>query len=148
MNTNAKKDIAKITEALEKATYVSNDLELKTEIKKKTIAIISTDTKLYEKLLKKFPKEKVAEKSKKAGKFLTISGLLITLLTGGVLAIVGLPMAGAGAAIGVTGLALEDYKDYTLFMDYEKNQVIFLKTKGTPSIKLSRKFNKVVDNYS
>ena len=147
MEANKSKDLKKIEEALETAIYVSNDLELATEIKKKTIAIISTDLNLYGKLLKKFPKEKIADKTKKTGTFFTVAGILITVLTGGVLMWIGLPMAGVGAVIGVTGLALEDYKEYTLFMDYEKNQVVFLKTKGSPSIKLSKKFNKIVDHY-
>ena len=141
------KDTEAIKEALEKATYVSNDLQLKTEIRKKTIAIISTDIELYQKLLKKFPKEKVANKTKKTGKFLTVLGGLITVLTGGILAWIGLPIAGAGAALGLTGMALEDYNDYTLFLDYDKKQVIFLKTKGSPSIKLSKDFGKIVDSY-
>lgn len=141
------KDIKKIEEALETAVYVSDNVQLKTEIKKKTIAIISTDAGLYEELLKKFPKEKIADKTKKTGKFFTVAGVLITVLTGGVFAWIGLPMAGVGAAIGITGLALEDYQDYTIFMDYEKKQTVFLKTKGTPAIKLSQKLSKVVDKY-
>lgn len=58
----SKKD--NLNEALKNAVHVSNDLELKTAIKQKTLAIISTDITLYTKLLKKFPKEKVSKITK------------------------------------------------------------------------------------
>lgn len=143
-NDSKHKDLQKIEEALSKAVYVSNDVQLKTEIRKGTSAIVSTDPLLYKRLLQKFPKEKVADTTKKTGKFFTVTGILITVLTGGVLAWIGLPIAGAGAAIGITGLTLDDYKNYTIIMDYEKNQVMFFKTKGSNSLKLSKKLNKVV----
>lgn len=146
MTTSEKRKLEKFNEALENATYVADDLQLKTEIKKKTMVIISTDLALYEKMIQKFPKTKVARKTKAAGDLLTVAGILITVLTGGVLAIVGLPMAGVGVAMEVTGLALEDYKDYSVFMNYDKKQVLFVKTEGKPSIKLPKNINAEVDN--
>lgn len=144
MNKN-KKDSEIICKAFEEATYVADDLQLKTEIKKNTIAIISTDLALYEKLVKKFPKEKVANTSKKTGKALMFFGVLITVLTGGVLSSVGIPLCAAGMTMEIAGLVAEDYANYTIFMDYDKKQVKFLKTQGDPSIKLSQTFKKIVE---
>ena len=146
MTKKEKIKLEKFNEALENATYVADDLQLKTEIKKKTMVVISTDLALYEKLLQKFPKAKVARKTKSAGDLLTVVGILITIFTGGVLAIVGLPIAGLGLAMEVTGLALEDYKDYSIFMHYDKQQVWFIKTGGKPSIELPKSIKEEIDN--
>lgn len=136
MSRKEQKRLEKFKEALENAIYVEDDLQLKTEIKKKSMIVISTDIVLYEKFLHKFPKTKVARKTKDTGDLLTIAGILITVLTGGVLAIVGLPMAGVGVAMEVTGLAMEDYKDYEIYMNYDEKQVMFVKTGGKLSIKM------------
>ena len=139
------KDLEKFKVAMEKAVYVSDDLQLKTEIKKRTQVIVSTNIDLYAKFVEKFPKEKVAGKVKTAGKVATVSGILITVLTGGVLSGIGLPMAGAGVIAATTGAVVEDYRHYTLFMDYDNKQVIFVKTKGRNALKLSKSLPKVVD---
>lgn len=130
----SKKD--NLNEALKNAVHVSNDLELKTAIKQKTLAIISTDIALYTKLLKKFPKEKVSKITKTVGKSLTILGTAITLGTGGILSGIGLPIAGAGALIGVSGMVADDYSDYRIFMDYDNRRVAFVKVKGNPKVKI------------
>ena len=130
----SKKD--NLNEALKNAVHVSNDLELKTAIKQKTLAIISTDIALYTKLLKKFPKEKVSKLTKTVGKSLTILGTAITIGTGGILSGIGLPIAGAGALIGVSGMVADDYSDYRIFMDYDNRRVAFVKVKGNPKVKI------------
>lgn len=57
----AKKALA---EALESAIIVNDDVGLKTEMGKKSLAIISTDANLYEKLVQKFSKVQVSSKGK------------------------------------------------------------------------------------
>jgi len=128
-----------------KAVYVANNIELKTAVAKKSLFIISTDATLYAELLKKFPKEKVCKKTKTIGKVLATLGSLITVLSFGLFAFVGVPMAAAGAALGITGAALDDYKDYELFMDYDQKRVAFMKLKGTPRIDKTKKGFRVIE---
>ena len=125
-------------EAAENAIHVANNADLKTAIGKKALVIISSDQELYERLLQKFPKENVASGAKSLGKFLVGLGLGISILTGGFLSFVGIPMDGIGAAFGATGMVLDDYKDYILAMDYDKKQVIFFKVKGSPCLEMPK----------
>lgn len=104
----------------------SNDLELKTELGKGTIIIISDDKELYQKMIQKFPKRKISKFAKKTGKILGFIGIGISVLTAGVLAWIGLPLAGVGAAIGITGSALDDYKHYKMVIDYDNMRLIFI----------------------
>ena len=127
--------------ALEKAPTVDNEIDLKSAIKMERNAIISTDQELYARLLKKVPKEKAARKTKKTGKFLAAFGTIVSVATGGVLAWIGVPIAAAGVLICGTGLVLEEYKDYSIFLDYDKKKVIFIKTKGTNSLELPENFD-------
>lgn len=127
---------AALDAALKEAVVVNNDVELKTELGQKRLSVISNDPVLYEQLLQKFSKAQISTKGKTWGTVLTVLGAAITISTGGILWSVGVPMMGAGAAIGITGIALDDYKDYSIVVDYDKKQVIFLKTKGTPCIDL------------
>ena len=140
MSKREEKKIQALKEAMDNAINVSDDLHLKTAIKQKSLVIISTDVNLYEKLLKKFPKEKVAMKTKGVGKTLTILGVLISVMSFGAFAFIGVPMAGAGVVLGAAGLVLEDYKDYSLFLDYDNMRVIFIKTEGSPSLDLPKNF--------
>ena len=121
---------------IKNATHVENDIDLRTAIGLKKLVIISSDLKLYERLLKKAPKESIASGSKKLGGILIGLGAFLTIATSGFLAFVGVPIAGAGAALGATGLVLDDYKDYSLFLSYSTNTVMFIKTKGTPCLEL------------
>ena len=118
-------NVDQVRRDFENAVYVSNDLELKTEMGKHTPRIISADIKLYEKMIQTFPKAKIAKKSKKGGKVLMWLGIGITVATGGVLSIVGLPIAGAGAVLGVSGIALDDYKHYKIYIDYDEKRLLF-----------------------
>lgn len=138
---NKKKELEKQQaweHALKNAKHVSNDVDLKTVIGQKSLVIISTDPVLYQRLLQKFSKEKLAGKGKAWGKALAWTGTAITVLSAGVLSSIGIPLIGAGAALGVTGMVLEDYKDYNLFLDYDNKQVVFVKVKGTPHIDLPK----------
>ena len=119
------------TRELKNAVYVTNDLELKTEMGKRTRLIVSTDKDLYYKTIQKWPqaKNKTAKKSKKIGKVLTYLGIGITVASGGVLSGVGLPLAGIGAATGIAGAAIDDYRHYKLFIDYEEKRLVFKRTK-------------------
>jgi len=128
-------------EAVEKAVYVANTTDLKTEIGKKTLVIISTDAALYERLLQKMPKETISGGSKFLGKLLVGLGAAISILSFGLFSFIGVPMAAAGAALGVAGIALDDYKDYSLFIDYDAKTVMFLKTKGDPKLQLPSGIN-------
>lgn len=125
-----------LDEAMENAPIVTNRVELLSAVRKGELAIISVDQELYSSLLSKAPKEKVARKTKNAGSAMIVLGAVITIATGGVLAGIGLPIAGAGLVAGATGLALEEFKGYSILLDYDKKQVYFIKTKGTPSLEL------------
>lgn len=125
-------------EAAENAIHVTNKVDLKTAIGKKALVIISSDNELYERLLQKFPKENVASGAKSLGKVLMGLGAGISILSGGFFSFVGIPMAGIGAALGATGMVLDDYKDYILAMDYDKKQVIFFKVKGNPCLEMPK----------
>lgn len=128
----------KLQMAIQNAVYVASEVELKSAIGKKELAIISTNASLYERLLKKYPKESVVSGTKRLGKWLAGIGIAISVLSFGLFSFIGLPMAGVGATIGLTGSALDDCKDYQLFLDYDKHQVLFLKTSGKPCIDLPK----------
>ena len=128
-----------INEAISKATVVGNDTDLKTAVRKKVLAIISTDSKLYERLLKKLPKENVSIAAKGLAQPLISWGAV--LVWTGIFTIPGLIMLGSGAALEVTGLALDDARNYSIMMDYDNKRVILLKTKGKPKLDLPRGYS-------
>ena len=125
-------------DAVENAVHVANEVDLKTQIGKKALVIVSSDMELYTRLLQKFPKENMVSSAKSFGKGLIGLGLGISFLTGGFLSFIGIPLAGIGAAIGATGIVLEDYKDYILVMDYDNKMVTFFKVKGSPCLELPK----------
>ena len=128
-----------INDAISKAKVVDNEVDLKTAIAKKEIAIISTDDNLYKRLLKKLPKEKVSEGAKNGGLILMAIGFVLTstfIFLGP-----GLAMMGAGAALGATGLAIDGAKNYSLIMDYDNKRVVFIKVKGTPKLNLPKGYS-------
>ena len=133
--------IQAIETALEKAPTVDNEIDLKSAVKMEKQAIISSEKELYARMLKKVPREKAARKTKKAGKFLTALGAVVSVGTGGILAWIGVPIAAAGIAIGGAGLVLEEYKGYSIFLDYDNQKVIFIKTKGANSLRLPENFD-------
>ena len=123
----------KLEEAMRQATHVSTDVDLKTAVKKGQLVIISSNSQLYAKMLEKFPKEKVTKKVSSTGKAVASVGVLLTVATGGLL---GLPLVGGGLIAGAAGSILDDYKNYTILMDYDKKEVQFVKTKGNPHVKI------------
>lgn len=131
---------------IERAPHVNNDVDLKTAMGQKKLVIISSDPKLYERLLSKLPKENISSGSKKLGSFLVGVGVAISVASAGLFSFIGIPLAGAGAILGTTGLVLDDYKDYSLFLDYNSKEVIFVKVKGNPCLELphgnSKKLNR------
>ena len=130
-------------ELMRNAVYVNNSIELKTAIAKKELVILSTDPELYERMLNKITKEEVSNASKLWGKILMGVGAFITVASFGLFSVIGLPIAGVGAALEVTGVALDDCKDYALGLDYDNKQVCFLKVKGNPRIKSEGNIKKV-----
>ena len=94
-------------ELMRNAVYVNNSIELKTAIAKKELVIISTDPELYERMLNKITKEEVSNASKLWGKILMGVGAFITVASFGLFSVIGLPIAGVGAALEVTGVALK-----------------------------------------
>ena len=89
-------------ELMRNAVYVNNSIELKTAIAKKELVIISTDPELYERMLNKITKEEVSNASKLWGKILMGVGAFITVASFGLFSVIGLPIAGVGAALGVS----------------------------------------------
>ena len=124
----------KLNEAMKKAVYVSNDIDLKSAIARNELVVISDDINLYKNLLSKFSKDKIAKKTNGFGKILMGIGATITVATYGLFAFVGVPIAAVGAALGVGGKALDDYEKYTIAMNHDEKQVAFFKTKGEPHI--------------
>ena len=134
--SNAYKEVFEIgKELLDTATYVSDKVHLKTAVEKGETIIISTDPELYSKMLEKFPKEKMTKKSRKVGKKAAILGGVIAVIFSGT---IGLSIAAIGLALNLTGKALDDYKNYTILMDYDNMRLIFVKTKGDGKIDLKK----------
>lgn len=124
----------KLNDALKKAVYVSDEIELKSAVARNELIIISNDLKLYSKLLQKFPKEKITKKANKLGKVIAGLGIGITVATAGLFSFIGLPIAAAGTALGVGGNVLDEYNKYSICMDYKNKKVMFVKIKGNPCI--------------
>lgn len=141
MDNEKQRQYERFKREYDKAVRVSNNIDLKTEMKKNSLVIISTDEKLYENLLKKFPKAKISKGAKKTGKFLTFAGVLISVLSAGFLSFVGIPMAGVGVVLGAAGLVLDDYEDYRVFINYDNKEIIFVKVKGVPRMELPKNFS-------
>ena len=57
-----------LEDAMRTATHVSNEVDLKTAVQQGKLVIISSNSQLYAKMLKKFPAEKVSKKVSGAGK--------------------------------------------------------------------------------
>ena len=53
-----------------------------------------------------------------------------------------LAVAGIGGLSKVVGSAMDDFKNYTLVIDYENKRVIFVKVKGDP--RFDEKTDKIV----
>ena len=122
-------------QALANKVTVSNGFALKEAVKRGDVMIVSTDQELYSKLVERFNKEKTAKTTKTAGIIVTALGVAATVATAGLFAPITLSVAAAGAISGVTGMVLDDYKEYSLSLDFDKKNVIFLKVKGTPRLK-------------
>ena len=125
----------KLKDAMKNAVYVSDDIELKSAVARNELVIISSDLKLYSNLLQKFPKEKVVKKANGLGKVLVGVGAAISILSYGLFSFIGLPIAAAGAALGVGGKVLDEYNQYSIAMDYKNKKVMFVKIKGNPCVK-------------
>ena len=130
-------------EAYQKAVVVKDSVALKTAIGQKELVIISEDPILYERLLNKMPKEKTAATAKKTGGILVVLGVAISVLSFGLFSFVCVPMSIEGGALCATVLILDDYKDYSLFVNYDKQTVIFFKVKGSPRLNLPTKHKKL-----
>lgn len=136
-------DENEIKTALKTGVVVTNEVELKTEIAKKTPVVISTDSALYERLLQKFSKEKILDGTKTIGGLMVILGSSLSILTYGLFSFIGVPVAGIGALLGFAGSILDDFKKYNIFMDYENMQVAFIRHDAINSLKkLARKEQK------
>ena len=116
-----------LKEIEKRAVVVTDDVGLKTEMGKKKKYILSNDPELYHKMIQKFTKHKASKTTKKAGKMAFWTGVGITVLSSGILSWVGLPLAGAGAAVNVSGKALDDYKNYKLYIDYDSRAILFVR---------------------
>lgn len=123
----------KLEDAMRTAVHVSNEVDLKTAVQQDKLVIISSDSRLYAKMLEKFPMEKVSKKVSGVGKAVAGAGVLLTVTTGGIL---GVPLIGYGLLSHAIGNVADNYKNYTIRMDYDKKQVQFIKTKGKPHVKL------------
>lgn len=110
-----------------KAVVVTDDVGLKTEMGKEKQCILSRDPELYRKMIQKFTKHKVSRTTKGAGKVAFWTGVGITVLSSGILSGIGLPLAGAGAVANVSGRALDEYKNYRLYIDYDSRAILFVR---------------------
>ena len=122
--------------ALKNAVRVTDDVGLKTAVKQGKLVIISSNPQLYKSMLSKFPKEKVTKKVTSASKVMTGIGAVAAVMSGG---IIGVPLAILGIAGTIGGNFLDYFKDYTIQMDYEKKQVMFIKTKGDVFVKMEKR---------
>ena len=62
-------------------------------------------------------------------------GAAISILSYGLFSFIGVPIAAAGATLGVGGNMLDEYNKYSISMDYKNKKVMFVKTKGNPCVK-------------
>lgn len=131
--------IVKLEEAVKNIVYVSNSLELKNAVAKESLVIVSTDVTFYEKMLKKFSKEKNAKHSKSWGKFIAATGAVIDVVTAGLFSFIGTPMIVAGMALVATGAVLDEYKEYCLYLNHSDMQVMLIKEKGNPRVRVNEK---------
>ena len=136
--------LGKIKEALQGAAHAADKMQLKIEIKKRTQAIICTDQELFRKLMKKFPKEKFAHNTKAVGQGVAFTGAVVVVATYGIF---GIPMACAGALATIFGSAMGDYKHYTILVNLDEKQVIFVKIKGRNALELSQYYGKLIYNF-
>ena len=119
-------------------TYVDNDIDLKCAINTKKVVIISSDKKLFVELESKFKKKKAASATKKTGSFISKVGMGLFAISmfipglNGIVLMGELAVAGVGGLSKIVGSAMDDFKNYTMIIDYENKRVLFIKVKGNP----------------
>lgn len=125
--------------------YVNNEIDLRCAVNTREVVIVSSDTALFVELESKFKKKKASVKTKKAGSFLSKVGMglfAISLFVPGLNGVVlmgELAVAGIGGLSKLLGSAIDDFKNYTMVIDYENKRVLFVRVKGNPC------FNEKVD---
>ena len=126
-------------QALAQKRVVADSFSLKEAVKRGDVMIVSTDAELYSQLLERFNKQSAAKTAKTTGGIIAALGVGIALITTGLFIPAGaaLAVAGVGAAGGIAGMVLDDYKDYAFTLDFDNKNIIFLKIKGSPRVKQS-----------
>lgn len=128
--------------------YVDNEIDLKCAINTREVIIVSSDRALFIELEAKFRKKKASTKTKKAGSFLSKVGMGLFAISlffpglNGVVLMGELAVAGIGGLSKIAGSAIDDFKNYTMVIDYEKKRVVFVRVKGVPCF--NEKTDKIV----
>jgi hypothetical protein len=118
--------------------YVDNEIDLKCAINTREVVIVSSDKALFVELEAKFKKKKASTKTKKAGSFLSKVGMGLFAISlfipglNGVVLMGELAVAGIGGLSRLAGSAIDDFKNYTMVIDYENKRVLFVRVKGNP----------------
>ena len=107
----------------------NNTTDLRCARKTGETVIVCTDHDFFAELDKKVTGDKVLNKTKKLGMKGLVAGAILSSFTAGL----GLVVLVASALGTVAGVALEQFKDYNVVMDYEEKRVIFLKSQGKTS---------------
>lgn len=109
-----------------KPAYANDKNELKQAIKLKEQAVIVTDKNLFWAMEKRISINIKGKGIKKIGKY----GLAWGVLTIGVIAPIGLPLLCVSGLGTIAGYAIDKYKNYNLLLDYERENILFIKIKG------------------
>ena len=118
--------------------YVDNELDLKCAINTREVVIVSSNKELFEELEAKFKKKKASTKTKKTGSLVSKIGMGLFTVSlfipglNGVVLMGELAVAGIGGLGKLAGSAMDEFKNYTMIIDYEKKRVLFVRVKGKP----------------
>lgn len=105
---------------------VNNSVDLRCAQKIGETVIICTDRQFFVELDKKVSGNNVVRKTRSLGKKGIIAGAILSFFTAGL----GLVVVGLSALGTIAGVAMDQFKDYKVIMDYADQRVIFLKEKG------------------
>ena len=118
--------------------YIDSEIDLKCAINTREVVIVSSDSELFIELESKFKKKKFSTTAKKKGSLFSKIGVglfAVSMFIPGVRGVVlmgELAIAGIGGLSKIAGSAMDDFKNYTMVIDYENKRVIFIKTEGDP----------------
>jgi len=115
---------------------VTSTRELTVALESNETAILINNEEMFWKMEKEMKKSNKGKSKKKVGKVSGWVGLLGALALSGPFGwLVVLASFATAAAAGLTGAAVDKFKEYQLLMDYKEHTIIMIKEKGTNAFK-------------